>query len=444
MHKSNLISIPLLLIGISASLGQEPESPTAPNSKKDTPAAPTRDADHDHSADHSAAWFSTDGLQIPFIPEAWMMRHGIFTVDPQYVLWFRGHTQDTIGVANNGVVLNQQGTTILGQVGNTELAQRDMASGGRLALGYWQVQKNQWIPGGIRDLGAEATFFFVAQRSGKFVDDTSFNIIRPFFDVNNRQTSAFVVASPGLATGSLEADAQASFWGAEANVWKTICYDYPGTYWSFNVMAGFRFLNLEERLNINSISVFNQNLAAFPTFLPFAGNTLQVSDSFATHNHFYGGQLGIGGKWWPLEGACLDFGLKLALGATAEDLDIAGSQLRTLANSAKITSPAGVLALPSNIGNHHINKLAQVPEADVKLSVPLMSCLTLSTGFSVLYWNRVLRPALQVDRAIDISQIPNFPPAAAAVPTGLNQPGVPFHQSDLLLFGFSIGLEFNW
>src|SRR5262249_6584952 len=164
---------------------------------------------------------------------------------------------------------------------------------------------------------------------------------------NDRVESGFIVAAPGLATGGLVARAQAEIWGAELNVWKNAFYNHPGTIFSVNMMAGFRYLDLDARLGIGTVSVYNQNLPATSVFAPFAGNTLQVSDSFAARNRFYGGQVGIAGKFWPIDGLTLDIGLKLALGATSEDLHIEGAQLRTLTNGTQIFSPAGLLALPS-------------------------------------------------------------------------------------------------
>src|SRR5262249_38780687 len=114
-------------------------------------------------------------------------------------------------------------------------------------------------------------------------------------------------------------------------------------------------------------------------------------------------------------------------------------------NGTQIFSPAGLLALPSNSGDHHVNKFAQVPELDVKLSAPVTSHITLSSGFSMLYWSRLLRPAQQIDRNLDVTQIPNFPRGAGATPVAaLGEPRVPFKQSDILLLGVSFGIEINW
>jgi hypothetical protein len=178
--------------------------------------------------------------------------------------------------------------------------------------------------------------------------------------------------------------------------------------------------------------------------LPLAGNSLQVGDSFATHNHFYGAQVGIAGKTVPADCLSLECGFKIGIGETVEDLEIAGGQVRTLANSRRIASPAGLLALPSNSGHFQKGQFAEVPELDLKMAVPLTSHMTFTTGFSTLYWSRILRPGQQIERGLDITQIPNFPPGASATPTGLNQPGVPFRQSDLWVLGLNIGLEITF
>src|SRR5262249_29953378 len=186
------------------------------------------------------------------------------------------------------------------------------------------------------------------------------------------------------------------------------------------------------------------NLAAFPSFLPFAGNRIDVFDSFTTHNRFYGAQVGINSKWWVESLMIVEGTFKLAVGETSEDLNVAGAQVRTFANGTTATSVGGLLALPSNIGHHPHSQFAQVPELDFSLAYPIINHVTISAGFSALYWSRILRPGQQVDRAIDITQIPNFPGAAGAVPTGLASPSVPFQQSDLWLLGIRIGLEAVW
>src|SRR5206468_3738260 len=157
---------------------------------------------------------------------------------------------------------------------------------------------NPWVPGGVRSAGIETTFLFIAQTSVDVADNRTPILVRPFFDLNNRQESAFLVGFPGLATGSINAHAQANLWGAEANVRKNIYYDYPGTGCAVDLLGGFRFLSADEQLRLGSDSIFAPSIAASNAFASFAGDRLSVLDTFTTHNRFYGGQIGIDTKLW--------------------------------------------------------------------------------------------------------------------------------------------------
>ncbi len=361
-----------------------------------------------------------------------------FSFEADYVLWFLASSRGTSPLATEGL-----GQTLVRGVDSIHTGQGP-ASGARLSFGYWQTIENPWIPGGIRDAGVELNYFFVGNRSVRELDQSSPVIQRPFLDANNRQLSGFVVAAPGLATGGVFASSQAEIWGGEVNFWKNVFFDAPGTQSVVSVMAGFRYLDFIQDLRVNSISVYKSDLTNFPAFQSFAGNTLRVADSFAAHNQFYGGQVGISSRFYPEDCFFIDFGAKLAIGTTHEEIKILGNQVRTLANGATIAYPAGVLALPTNIGRHSAYRFTQVPELDLKVTAPLARWFDVSIGFSTIYWSRLLRPGSQVDRTLDVTQIPNFPQAAGTSPTGLNQPFVPFRQSDLWLLGINIGVEVRW
>jgi hypothetical protein len=306
------------------------------------------------------------------------------------------------------------------------------------------VQPNPWNPGEIRDFGVETVLFFVGQKSLDFNREPFPSLVRPFYDLNNRQESGFVVAASGLASGGIDAHVQSNLWGGEINAWKNVYYNSPGTNCTFDMMAGFRYLSGDQQVRIASTSLFNPNLPLDSIFLPFAGNRLDVFDSFTTHNRFYGGQIGVSSKCWPIPRLSIEGTFKLGLGVTNEHLNITGSQVRVFPNGTTTTSNSGLLALASNSGNFRVNKFAQVPEASFKISYDVMKNLSLSTGFSALYWSRIVRATQQIDRGLDITQIPNFPPAAGAIPTGLGRPAVLFEQSDLWALGISFGIELKW
>jgi hypothetical protein len=365
------------------------------------------------------------------------------SVEAEYMLWFVKGTRAFFPVASTGDAMGvNTGTQTLG---DTPIGQGPV-SGGRFTFGYWELEHNAWVPErSIPSLGGEFRVFFIGARSADFLADTNTSLFRPFFDINNRMESTFPVALPGVSTGSIDAHGKVSMWGAELNLWKNIYYNSPGTTCAVDVMAGLRYLNGNSDLNVHSITAFNPTIAATSPFASFAGNRLDVTDSFGTRNHFFGGQFGIKAKGWFLENLSVEGSLRVALGNTAQELTINGQQVRTFPNGSTVISPAGLLALPSNIGTFHFNQFTQVPEGDVKLLWPVTSQLTLSVGFSALYWNRVLRATDQIDRALDVTQIPNFIPPAGTVPTGLGRPAVPFRaQTDLWLLGISFGAEIKW
>jgi len=438
MYKPYVTALASFFIWATVTLGQTPYAQRAPVS--DAPPAPIADAQPAPASEVPlvAAPSTGDEFKPAFCKEFGRYGSGVFTVEPDFALWFLANSRTSFPVATS------QAASILGSLGDAEHGKNEPVSGGRLTLGYWLIEENKWVTGGIRDLGVEARFFFVGQRSVDFQNDVSPTIVRPFFDVNARQDSGFVVAAPGVATGSITAHAKVDIWGAETNVWKSVDHDYPGTVSALSLMGGFRFLSADHQLQIGSFSSYNPNLPATSAFFPLAGNSLAVLDSFTVHNRFYGGQVGVAGQTWLAPWVLLQGTLKLAVGVTNEDLNIEGSQLRTFANGQTQAFTGGVLALPSNSGHSTRDKFAQVPEAEIKLSSRVTNHVTLSGGFSALYWSRIARAAQQIDREIDVTQIPNFPLSAGTLPTNLARPSVPYRQSDLWVLGISLGVEINW
>jgi hypothetical protein len=310
-------------------------------------------------------------------------------------------------------------------------------------LGYWWVNDNPWVPGGKLPIyGIETRFLFVGERSVSS-DIASPSLTRPFFNLNTNTPSAVVIATPGLATGFLSASASERMWGAEANFWSNLHFDWPGTTYSIDAMVGMRYLELNEGFQIGRSSAFVANPVGFPDYAFLAGNRITEQESISAQNRFLGGQVGIRANAM-FDNVILTTQFQLAAGDTNEQLNVQGAQRRTLPSGQSIVSPGALFALPSNIGRHSRDEFALMPEIAVSLRFPINRHLTIGGTFTALYWSRIARPAEQVDRAVDITQIPNFPGAAAALPTGLARPGVPFNQSDLWLMGFMVSAEFKW
>jgi hypothetical protein len=365
----------------------------------------------------------------------------VFVFDADYALWFIPERREAgaIGSTIAGAALNAPGSVSL----STEHLEKHMLSGARLSVGYFLADADPWMPGGnVPYLGAEARFFFVGQRSIAITDQSPI-IVRPFFDLNTGQPSFVPVAAPGFASGTLTATAKESLWGAEANVWANAYCNSPGTTCAIDIMAGARYLDLDESADVGRFSSFVAHPAVFPGFASFGGNQIVEHESFAARNHFYGAQFGVRGRM-DLETLVVSGYAQLALGATDEEISIRGNQVRTLPGGQTIVSQGALLALPSNIGRFNRDKFSQVPEFGASFEFPIVNHLTLAVGVSALYWSRIVRVEDQLDRGVDVTQIPSFPGAAGAVPTGLNRPAVPFRQSDVWLLGGLISAKVTW
>lgn len=356
-----------------------------------------------------------------------------------YLLWVFKDAHLPVALASTNAI-GATGTEVL--IGEEKLQyHHDPSSGVRLSLACWQqdsLPELDWDK--PRTVGIEANFLVLPNRGISMRNDNSPTLIRPFFALNNRTETGLVVAAPGIANGSVTASADYGMWGTELNFWKNVCFDYPGRTFRVDVLAGFRYLDFGEDLSVTSNSAYNAN--ATGVFQPLAGSQILVNDLFATRNQFYGGQIGAVAKFF-LEVVDLNLGAKVAFGDNAEQVHIDGFQLRTLPNGIVVPSQGGLLALPSNIGRVRHNDFSIVPEFDVTGSIPINRHVTFSAGYNLLYWSRLARPVDQIDRELDVTQIPNFP-ATGATPTGVARPAVSLKQSDLWTQGLVISLQFVW
>jgi hypothetical protein len=366
---------------------------------------------------------------------------GYCSLDADYVLWgVRPRKTTPVAVASNFLPGATAGTTIdtLGE----EHVDNHLLSGARFAVGYWWTENNPWLPGSeLPVMGVETRFFFLADRSFNFVDNQSPTLGRPFFDTSTSTQSAVIIASPGVATGRITGSATAKFWGAEANLWKNIYYDTPGSTPTLEAMVGFRFLDRDTGANLSRFSQFLPGLPGNLAFL--SGNVIGESESFMAHNHFYGTQIGIRGRCYLADAMMVlsgEFGL--GLGATNEVINIQGSQTRTTPAGSTIISQGALLALPGNIGRFSEWRFAQVPEGTLTLGFPVTDRLTLSLGFTALYWSRTVRAGDQLSTQIDARTIPSFPAPGPSI--GSPSVGVPFQQTDLWLVGSFLSAEFKW
>jgi hypothetical protein len=349
-------------------------------------------------------------------------------VSGEYLLWTIKDSRipplATAGPPASFGILGQPGTRIL--LGNyDEPLSHNYLSGGRFGLGHW------FDP--CHEVALEGNFFFLSERSNNFyTNSNAFPVLaRPYFDINTGQEFAELVAFPGLATGSLTARMDTKLWGAEANLRRNVC---GGCFYRFDVLGGFRYLDLDEDLTIL------EDINGLSGAGAFAGSHIFVSDRFSTRNQFFGPQVGgnleLRYNRWSLE-----LRSKVAVGWTHQIVQIGGNQLVIAPNGSAQAFQGGLLALPSNSGRFVRDRFSVVPELGVNLGYNVTDNLKLYVGYTFIYWSNVLRPGDQIDRVLDSNQIPNTPPAP---PARQRRPLVPFRDTDFWAHGVNFGLQYSF
>jgi hypothetical protein len=354
------------------------------------------------------------------------------TVRGDYLLWWLKNAKDLPSIVN-GQFLNVSGdaTEAGGQGANVNYG---IFSGARLTLDYlWDT--------GCGCYGVNGNIFFVGRQSLFVRVDSDVLLGRLFSDIIRGGEEFIPLTVQGLSHGSFTGTATAELWGAQLNGLINVINDPIIQSVRFDLLAGLRFAELSEDLTLNSITAFNRDLTAFPDQLAFAGNTIRVFDNFLTRNRFFGAQAGMLIKFY-LDFMVIDLGIKAAAGTTYEEISIQGSQVRSRPNGTTTISQGGLFALPSNIGHFHREQFALMPELDINVAIPLGSHLSFKGGFTAFYWNRVVRPENNIDRHIDVNQLPNF--GGAPNQATFTRPTVPFVQSQFYAGGFTFGLEFKW
>jgi hypothetical protein len=303
-------------------------------------------------------------------------------------------------------------------------------TGGRFTFGTWVDDGQDW--------GIEASYFFLSGRSlGEAFSSPGAPVLAtPFFNVGTNAQDSSLITFPGILHGQVAVRAPSFMQGADLNLIPVLHRDES---WHMEGLVGFRYLNLQEGLHIQSTSV----VTLAPQFqgmgIPFVDNTIQVSDRFDTSNHFFGGQLGarveFKRKRWTL-----DVTGKVALGVNHEVVAISGAT--KIDTQPVIAADAGLLAVSSNSGRFTQNSFAVVPEAAFTLKFQVTENIRLFAGYSFLYWSRVARPGDQVDQNVN----PNLVPTSATFGTagGPQRPAYLSRGGDFFAHGGNFGLEFRY
>ncbi|MDA1051089.1 MAG: BBP7 family outer membrane beta-barrel protein, partial [Planctomycetota bacterium] len=246
-----------------------------------------------------------------------------------------------------------------------------------------------------------------------------------------------LVAFPGVVSGTLNADAQGSFQSAGARLMWNLCREGAPTDLCsvercesrLDLLLGYRFLRLDESLQMR------EQLTSQLTSDP---GTFDITDSFATQNEFHGGEIGLSRtesyrRW------TLDTLFKIAFGNVRESVSINGTSIIDDGTGAE-TFTGGLLAQRTNIGNYSRDRFALIPELGVTIGYQLTPCWQANFGYSLIYWDRVVRAGEQIDPSVN----PNLLPPELDPFSGPLRPQFSFEENSFWAQGMSFGLTYVW
>ena len=325
----------------------------------------------------------------------------------------------TTGPASAGI--NPGGIGVPGTVSLNGPLNYGVEGGVRLFGGGWFDMAHTWgLEGNLFILGQAGASFGASDRSGT----GAFVINEP---VNGAPFST-LVSAPGIDTGNVFVNSNSQFFSFDLNLMYNL---FRNANWNVTLLGGFRYLELDESIDITANSSLFQTTTYMDNFgnvLATAppGSTVTVADHFGTHNDFYGGQVGAKVEYnldrWSFGATGL-----LAIGATHETVNVNGTTVVYPVNGTPVPLSGGNYA-SLQMGRYSQNRFALAPELRVNVGYQITPHLRATLGYDFIYLSNVLRPGNQIDNTYD----------------GVNHPTIPFNTSSFWMQGLNLGLQFNF
>ncbi|HKI32159.1 MAG TPA: BBP7 family outer membrane beta-barrel protein [Gemmataceae bacterium] len=353
---------------------------------------------------------------------------GQFWAEADYVVgWFSGDrlpvlvTASPAGTARNVAGVGGVGTTA--ELFGGGIVNDDARSGIHLGGGYWFCPEHTFgIEAGGLLLESQASLFDASSNGTPF-------LARPFINATTGLPQAFLIASPGISSGSIGARAASGdFYEAHIDLRENVV-DWG--WLRLDSLLGYRFYRYDEGL---SIAQSRTNILNTRTGTVFASE-----DDFNTQNEFHGADMGFRTQlWW--ENFSLDLLTKCGVGSVNRTVKVLGETVTTIPGSPTLVREGGLYALASNIGSAQGHDWTVLPELGATLGWQASHNVRVTLSYSLLWLDRIARAADQVDQVINPALIP---PATGTVTSG-SRPAFVLDRADTWLQTLSLGVEFSY
>jgi hypothetical protein len=358
----------------------------------------------------------------------------VFAIDPaanptfwlgfEALLWWTRSQPLSVPVVTTGPASQGANAGNLGMPGTTSLngSLHYGADGGfRMFAGGWLDSAHTiGVDGSLFILGQQSSGFSIFDRSG-----TGRLVINE--PVSGAPFST-QVSAPGIDSGGVLVTASTRFGGGDVNLLYNL---YRDNCWTINLLGGYRYIELDETLNIAANSglftttTYTDNMGNVLATAP-PGSTVTVLDQFRTRNHYNAGQ--IGSNFQYLSGRWAFFGAtKIAFGATQEIVMINGCTNVNPVNAAPVPLTGGNFASLQS-GQYAQTRFAIAPEVQLNVGYQFTPWLRGQIGYSFIYLSSVARPGNQIDNSFD----------------GVTHPLVPMAGSSFWGQGLNLGLQLRF
>lgn len=346
----------------------------------------------------------------------------------EYLMWWSNGRSTPPLVTTSPTGTAQADAGVLGAPDTTVLFGGDygegLRSGGRVTVGRSLGGNGEFsLNGRFFALEDSVDGFFASSPTGDPI------LARPFFNTTLGQQDALLVAFPGITeSGSVSVRANNDVLGADVYLRNIFWWDERKR---IDFLIGYQFTRIDDSLVIDSDFTSVDPLSANPV-----GTTFSVMDSFRMQNEFHGGQIGMITEWQRGR-AWFELLTKVAIGNMRQRATLAGETVRTEPLGAPTVDDSGLLVQGTNAGDRQRDQFSFIPEIGFTVGYQVTTRLSLTAGYSFVYWNDVLLAGNQIDPQLNLTQNPG--PIV-----GPARPAFAFNDNSFWVQGLSLGGELRF
>lgn len=352
-----------------------------------------------------------------------------YWVDVDYLAWWMSSMPVPALVTTSPATTPQEQAGVIGFSTTSLLfgpqgVNGDGRSGARIALGRWLDP--------CESRGVEVSYMTLGRGRETFsASNNEYPVLaRPFFNLtpglDNVTEDSRLIAYPNVVSGTVLVDATTELHGLEVSVTKCAmqsCFSRTDAF------VGYRWVELKDDLLIGESTLSLSGSSA--------GTTIDLFDQFNAQNTFHGGQIGVIHHRQIAHCWSIELVGKIALGNSHSRVAING-QTTTTAGGETSTHSGGLLTQGTNIGTYERNSFAAITELGAQVRRQIGRNLMANFGYTFFYWSDVGRAGDQIDRELNLTQVP------PGTLVGAPRPHFRLQTTDFWAQGINLGLEYSF